>query len=207
MKITKYEHACLDITEGNTRIVIDPGKFSTSLTDYQNINGVVITHIHSDHFVKENVLKIIEQNPEVQVFTNQQVANEIQNSAVTIAKAGDTAQVKDATLSFYGGQHEFYGEFENIAVMINDKLYHPGDSYTVPNKQFEVLAAPASAPWLRVRDASDFIVKCKPKIAFPIHNMILSPEGEEIHYRALKAVCDENNIEWQVLTSGESLTV
>ncbi|MDQ3158912.1 MAG: hypothetical protein M3P98_02130 [bacterium] len=33
MKITKYEHSCLDITEGRTRLVIDPGVFSKTVGD------------------------------------------------------------------------------------------------------------------------------------------------------------------------------
>lgn len=208
MKITKYEHSCLDITDNKTRIIIDPGKFSKSLTNYANIDAIVISHIHSDHFDKTVIESIVQANPTTQIFTVKQVKDELLNHAnVKTVVAGDIIKIKDINLSFFGGQHEFYSEFENIAVMIDDTVFHPGDSYTIPDKQFKVLAAPASAPWLRVRDACDYIASCKPKIALPIHDILLSPEGKEIHYQILKEVCEEHNISWQVLEPGQSIEI
>lgn len=203
MKITKYEHSCLDITDNESRVVIDPGKFSTSLTDYTNTNALVITHVHSDHFVPEIVQKFIAVNPSLSIYTVAQVAERLPAGTTTTVAAGDLAQAGKLGLNFFGGDHEFYGEYQNIGVMVGDSLYYPGDSYTVPDIQCKVLAAPASAPWLRVRDAADFIVACKPQLAFPAHNCLLSPEGEEIHYRILKETCNKHAIDWRVLQPGD----
>jgi L-ascorbate metabolism protein UlaG (beta-lactamase superfamily) len=208
MKITKYEHSCLDITAGNSRLVIDPGKFSTTLTDFSNINAIVITHIHSDHFNKENVAKIINHNPQVKIFTTNQVRQELNLPNVIVVAEQDEHTVDNIKLKFYGGKHEFYENFENICVMVNDILYHPGDSYTVPdNVKINILATPASAPWLRVLDAVNFIKKCRPVKAFPIHNAILSEIGESIHYRIIGEACKEINTDWQILKIGESIEV
>lgn len=207
MRITKYEHACLDIQQDNTRIIIDPGKFTKSLTNYADINALVITHIHSDHFLLDTVQKIISSNPNIKVFTVNQVASQIKSKSVNVVSAGEKHIINNVILTFHGGDHEFYNEFENIAVMIDNKLYHPGDSYTVPKTKFEALASPASAPWLRVKDAGSFIANCKPKIAFPIHNAVLSPEGEEIHYRILGEECKQLGVSWKILQPGDTLEI
>lgn len=207
MKITKYEHACLDIVEQGTRILIDPGKFTKVLTDFSNISCVIVTHVHSDHFEPSNLTKIYQQNPNLKIFTVSQVAKEISNLPTTIVKAEDKFTINNLSLEFFGGKHELYEDFENIAVLVNEKLFHPGDSYTLPNKTIKVLATPASAPWLRVKDAGQFIINCKPKIVFPIHNILLSEEGKEIHYRILNNICQENEVSWLPLEVGESLEI
>lgn len=205
MKITKYEHACLDISDNGTRIVIDPGKFSVSFKNFSDIAALVITHIHSDHFDIDTVNEIIAKNPNIKILTTEQVKEQITDQSVRAVKEGDSEVINDVELKFFGGNHEFYNEFQNIAVLVGNKLFHPGDSYTVPSVSFDILAAPASAPWLRAKDAADFIVACKPKAAFPIHNSLLSSVGEELHYRILEAACKENSITWKVLEPGQSI--
>lgn len=205
MQITKYEHSCLEVRVENSRLIIDPGKFTKSLTEFSNIDAVVITHIHSDHLDKTILQRIYTRNPNLKIFTTEQVADEINDLPVKIIEAGDNFEVNNINLEFFGGEHEFYNEFQNIAVLVNNELFHPGDSYTQPNKPIKILASPASAPWLRVKDAGDYIINCKPKVAFPIHNILLSNEGKEIHYRILKSICDDNKISWQELGVGESI--
>ena len=65
MKITKLEHACLDIIVGNSRLIVDPGGWTSPLENYQGITALVITHVHADHFDPEKVQAIIAANPEV----------------------------------------------------------------------------------------------------------------------------------------------
>lgn len=207
MKITKYEHACLDIVEQGTRILIDPGKFTKVLTEFNNISCVIVTHVHSDHFELSNLIKIYQQNPNLKIYTVSQVAQEMPNLPTTIVKAEDKFTINNLSLEFFGGKHELYKDFENIAVLVNKKLFHPGDSYTIPSKTIEVLATPASAPWLRVKDTGQFIINCKPKIAFPIHNILLSEEGREIHYRILNNICQDNKISWLPLRVGVTLEI
>lgn len=207
MKITKYEHSCLDVTDGGSRLVIDPGRFSPSFKDFSNINVLVLTHVHRDHFDKETVCKITKANPSVMIFAPGQVADEIPEVKVTVPEVGKSYDAVGFKLEFFGGDHELYKEFQNIAVLVNNKLYHPGDSYTPPNKPIYILAAPASAPWLRVTEAGDFIKKCGAKTVFPIHNALLSPIGEEVHYRILGEAAKEAGSNWQVLSAGQSIEV
>lgn len=207
MKITKYEHSCIEVKEGNNRLIIDPGIFSKSFTDFLSIDAVVITHEHQDHFDPEKVKKIIKNNPDVQIITTSQVADTLKSKSVQIAKLDKEYIVGKQKLKFFGEKHELFTDVENIAVLVNEKFYHPGDSYTLPDVQVEILSAPASAPWLRITEASKFISDIGPKIAFPSHNALLSEIGESIHYRILSNATKAAKIDWKVLKPGESIII
>src|SRR5690606_15857981 len=98
MKITKYEHACLLIEEQGTRVIIDPGNFSPSISnDCDNIAAVVVTHVHADHFDPEKLQAILAKNPACQIFTTQEVANEFGQKA-TAVQAGQTVKLENIKL-------------------------------------------------------------------------------------------------------------
>lgn len=59
MQITEYEHSCLDIRVESSRLIIDPGKFTKKLTDFSNIDAVLITHTNNKPFaIKVSQLNI-----------------------------------------------------------------------------------------------------------------------------------------------------
>ena len=207
MRITKYEHSCLDIHDHEARLVIDPGRFSPSFTDCANIAVLILTHVHRDHFDKETVGKIVAANPGVMIFAPKQVADEILDASVTVPEIGKIYEAAGFSLEFFGGEHELYDGFQNIAVLVDGTLYHPGDSYTLPHKPIKILAAPAAAPWLRVTEAGEFIKSAKAQRVFPIHNALLSPVGEEVHYRILGEAAQTAGSDWHVLQTGESIEI
>lgn len=207
MKITKYEHSCIEVKEGNNRLIIDPGIFSKSLNDFSNIDAVVITHEHQDHFDPVKIQSIIKANPSVQIITTSQVAKALNSKNAKTARLEEEYSIGKLKLEFFGEKHELFTDVENIAVLVNEKFYHPGDSYTLPDVQVEILSAPASAPWLRITEASKFISDIGPKIAFPSHNALLSEIGESIHYRILSNATKAAKIDWKVLKPGESIII
>ncbi len=207
MKITKYEHSCIEVKEGNNRLIIDPGIFSKSLNDFSNIDAVVITHEHQDHFDPVKIQSIIKANPSVQIITTSQVAKALNSKNAKTARLEEEYSIGKLKLEFFGEKHELFTDVENIAVLVNNRFYHPGDSYTLPNVPVEVLSAPASAPWLRITEASKFISDIGPKIAFPSHNALLSEIGESIHYRILSGAAEKAGVKWQVLKPGESIII
>lgn len=207
MQITKYEHSCIEVKEGSSRLIIDPGIFSKSLNDFSIIDAVVITHEHQDHFDPVKIQSIIKANPSVQIITTSQVAKALNSKNAKTARLGEEYSIGKLKLEFFGEKHELFTDVENIAVLVNNRFYHPGDSYTLPNVPVEVLSAPASAPWLRVTEASKFITDIRPKIAFPSHNALLSEIGESIHYRILSNAAKGAKIDWKVLKPGESIII
>jgi L-ascorbate metabolism protein UlaG (beta-lactamase superfamily) len=212
MTITKYEHACLDIEESNQRLIIDPGIFTTSLTKFSNIYAVVVTHVHPDHLDAEKLVAIVRDNPTVIIYTVQAVADQLGSGLpLEVVTGGHEASVGNFQLKFYGGQHALIHKSipitDNIGVMVNQKLYYPGDSFNKPSEPIDILAVPAVAPWMRASDAMDFITETKPKRVFPTHNAILSEAGAGIYKHLDEHACQQIGAEYIDLKPGQVLTV
>lgn len=73
MKITKLGHCCLIVGTDNLRILTDPGNYSTGQNDAKNIDVILITHEHADHLHLESLIKVLENNPNANIITNQGV--------------------------------------------------------------------------------------------------------------------------------------
>ena len=210
MKITKYEHACLDIVEQGTRILIDPGKFTASLTDLNNISAVVITHIHGDHFSPQIIQGVVQANLDVKIFSTKEVVQKI-NSNAEVAMLGRRYTVRNFTLEFFGEKHAEIDPqtpvVENIGVFVNNKLYYPGDSFTECPKPFEALAVPASAPWLRVGQTIPLIENSQCKLVFPMHNALLSEIGHATTNNWLQKFAERADKKFTYLKPSESIEV
>lgn len=57
------------------RLLTDPGSFTVEAhTKLENIDAILFTHEHSDHYHLDSLRTLLEKNPEVQIFTNTSVA-------------------------------------------------------------------------------------------------------------------------------------
>ena len=64
MKITKFGHCCLLIEEGEAQILTDPGNYNDT-PEVENLDAILITHEHSDHFHLDALKAILENDPSV----------------------------------------------------------------------------------------------------------------------------------------------
>ena len=62
---------------------------------------------------------------------------------------------------------------------------HPGDSLYVPSVAVDVLAIPATAPWMKISETVDYLRAVAPRVAMPIHQEIVSEAGRGIYYERL----------------------
>ena len=63
MQLTKYGHSCLLVTDGDARVLIDPGVFSTGFEGLRGLTAVLITHQHADHLDIDRLATLLEANP------------------------------------------------------------------------------------------------------------------------------------------------
>ncbi|MDB5167103.1 MAG: hypothetical protein JWN26_248 [Candidatus Saccharibacteria bacterium] len=184
MKITKYEHACFTVEEDGQILVVDPGNFTTDFQVTNNIVAIVITHEHADHFDSDLLASIYDKNPDSVLISLKSVTQEMPDHKSQAVTAGDVVTVGPFDLEFFGGTHaEIHPDIpliDNLGVLINQKLYYPGDSFALPNKPIDVLALPVSAPWLKISETIEFLIAVKPRLVFPTHDAILSPSGKGI---------------------------
>lgn len=196
MKLTKYEHACFTVEKDGQVLVVDPGEFSSDFIAPERVVAVVVTHQHGDHFDHEKLAEIIDKNPDAVIIGDESVTSKIEAFETKTVQAGDQLTVGLFDLEFFGGDHALIHasipKITNLGVMINELLYYPGDSFTLPQKPVDALALPAAAPWMKIGEAVDFLAAIRPRLAFPTHDAILSEEGKEIADRLLSITANKN---------------
>jgi L-ascorbate metabolism protein UlaG (beta-lactamase superfamily) len=206
LKITKRGHACLEVEVAGERLIIDPGSYTDSLVEH--IGALVITHQHDDHCSPDQVAALLAINPGLKIFGTAEVAARLGEFEVTVVYHGDHHEVGPFALDFFGDQHQLIHEsiaiIQNTGVLVNSKLYYPGDSYTPSEYPFEVLACPSSAPWLKIGDVIDYLNLVRPQKCFPTHNALLSELGQGLQNSRIQQVTEAHGGEFRYLKVGES---
>jgi L-ascorbate metabolism protein UlaG (beta-lactamase superfamily) len=207
MKITKYEHSCFDIDSVSARLIIDPGMFSSSLTDFSKTTALVITHVHPDHFDKQKVEAIIANNPDVKIFSTEEVAKELPAGKVTVPALGQIYQVGSFTLEFFGGQHAIilpsYPPTKNFGLLVNDTFYYPGDSFTPCPKTHSTMALPVMAPWLKLAEAVSFMKADSARHVLPAHDGFLNSAGHDLINRLLISATEADGKKYHALKAND----
>ena len=209
MKLTKYQHACFVLEKEGASLVVDPGNFSHDFIMPKRIAGIVITHDHPDHFDEKLVRSLLLAHPHATIVAHESISGRFTNFTTIAAKVADPCVVGPFSLRFYGGEHAPIAPSvatpPNLGVLVDNHLYYPGDSFTVPQDvQVQELLIPASAPWLKISDAMNFLSQVRPRFAFPTHDAILSIEGKELADRLLGTVASGQGTQYKRL---DSLTV
>jgi L-ascorbate metabolism protein UlaG (beta-lactamase superfamily) len=211
MEIRKHDHAFLEISEAGKTLLIDPGMYSSELPKLENVVAVIMTHVHDDHSYIPHIAKIVDRFPEVKLFGPQDVTAKLKDFACTTVYHGDHREVEGFAMDFFGDLHQEIHRsiplVQNVGVLVNSKLYYPGDSYSPCDYPFEVLACPSSAPWLKIADLIDFIELVKPRRAFPTHNALLSEYGHTLQNNRIREYVEKHGGNFEYLTVGEATNV
>lgn len=208
MRITKHEHAALVLEEAGRRLVIDPGGLTNPLLGLEHVDAVVITHEHADHWTPDQLKRVLDGNKNAVVLGPAAVAKAADGFDVRVVVPFEQVDVGGWHLQFFGGNHAVIHPtipiVENVGVLVNDRLYYPGDSFYVPvGVEVDTLAAPAGAPWLKIGEAMDFVGQVAPRRAFGTHDGVLSQAGRGIANDRLKAVTEARGGEWFALGAGD----
>ncbi len=211
MELIKYEHACVELRSENTRLVVDPGVYTKTLTDTSGITAVVVTHMHPDHFDPKRLKEIATSNPNLTIFAPAEVTSQLADLQTNTVEVNKEYKVANFTLEFFGGQHASIRPglpvIQNFGVLINDTMYYPGDSFTPCPKPHDVLLLPVMAPWLKFSETNDFIAADSATKLIPTHNGFLNDDGQDLYKRLVSSVVDSTNKQLYYLAPGASMNI
>jgi L-ascorbate metabolism protein UlaG (beta-lactamase superfamily) len=179
MKIKKIGHCCLIIETKGLRIMTDPGTFTTAQDQEKNIDIIVISHEHADHFHIESVKNVLINNPAAVVVTNTAVGKLLDEHGIAyqVVEHGGSSTVHDILFEGFGEKHgviyKDMGQVQNTGYFIDNTLFYPGDALTNPEKPIALLALPTAGPFLKLSEVIDYAIALKPSQAFPVHDAIM----------------------------------
>jgi len=199
MRLTHFGHSCVLLEISGTRLLFDPGTFSSGFEDVRDLDAVLITHQHPDHVDTAKLPDLLAANPTAQLVVDVGTAPMMTESGLAhqTVRAGETFSVGSGDgvrVAVVGGEHATIHPdipiVDNVGYLVGDgAFYHPGDAFAVPERAVDVLALPTGAPWLKVSEAVDFLREVAPRVAVPIHEAVLA--WPQMHYRLFSSLGPE----------------
>jgi L-ascorbate metabolism protein UlaG (beta-lactamase superfamily) len=185
MELTKHGHACVVLSEGDRRLVIDPGGFTDPVA-MEGADAVLITHEHADHFAPDRIRAALEADPALEVWTNKSVAAALEGfgGRVHAVGHGDAVTVAGFDVHVHGELHaEIHPEIPriaNVGFLVGGLVFHPGDALTVPEEPVPTLLLPMHAPWSKTAEVIDYVRAVDADQAFAVHDGLLNEAGLRI---------------------------
>ncbi|GAA2723528.1 MBL fold metallo-hydrolase [Cellulomonas aerilata] len=194
MDLTLLGHACVRLDKDGSRLVIDPGAFSATEA-LEGADAVLITHEHVDHVVPDELRAALVGRPDLAVWAPEGVAAAIVGDddsladRVHAAAPGDHVDVAGFAVDVVGGTHAVIHpdvpQAANVGYLVDGVLLHPGDSFTLPDAEVDVLLVPVAGPWMKVAEAIDYVRAAAARRAVPIHDAIYTDGGKGLVDRLL----------------------
>lgn len=206
MRVTKFLHSCLVVEENDRVILIDPGDYTyqagvLDLNLLAQLDFILITHEHADHFSLPFVQEITRHFPEVSIITTKSVAAQLEKEHIPVMTEG-TYDIHVEPVP-----HEeilFAPPPANLKFTLFNKLVHPGDSFHFTSEA-DILAMPMTAPWGSLVEAMKKVIELKPKIVIPIHDWHLKDEAIESFYPRVAEIFTSHGIELKQAKTGKTL--
>src|SRR5579863_1353008 len=182
MQLTKLGHACVRLEKDGGVLVIDPGAFSGDGA-LDGADAVLVTHEHFDHVVPDSLTAALAARPGLRVWAPAVVAEQFAEfgDRVSAVAHGDEFTAAGFGVHVYGAEHAVIHPdiplVANTGFLVDGEVFHPGDSYTVPEDPAPTLLLPISAPWLQAGAMIDYFRAVGPTRGYAIHDGILNDAG------------------------------
>ncbi|MET8261432.1 MBL fold metallo-hydrolase [Micromonospora sp. NPDC005205] len=210
MRLTKYAHSCLRVEHDGGVLVVDPGVFSDAAAALDGADAVLITHEHPDHLDLAAVRLQLDRQP-FPIHGPASLGEALGDAADVLrpVSVGESFTAAGIAVRAYGGRHAVIHPdipvVDNLGYLINDVVYHPGDSLVVPEETpVDTLFAPIHAPWSKFSEVVDFIRAVAPRRAYALHDALLNDKGLGVLDRQYTAL---SGTEYQRLEPGSRVDV
>jgi L-ascorbate metabolism protein UlaG (beta-lactamase superfamily) len=189
MRITHLGHACLLVETDRSRLLVDPGTYSTGFESLAGIDAVVLTHQHPDHVDTHRLPGLLRSNDGVELLAEPETTTALEGVPAVAFPAGADREFGDLTVAAVGGEHarnhDLVPPMGNVGLLIGERggptLFHPGDSYGHTPAGVDILAFPLNAPWTRMSETLDFLRRVAAPVEVPIHDGLLNDAGRAMY--------------------------
>ena len=208
MKITRRYHSCVELSKGQSSLIIDPGSFQAP-DNHAEVDAILVTHIHPDHVDVEALADARRRNPRIAVYGPAQLAEHTGIEFTAVAD-GDTFTVGDIGVAVLESPHGTVTSTtplpENLGYLFDGRVLHTGDSFP-ELAGVEIALVPVSAPWLKMLDVEEFLRTSRPTKFIGVHDGIDNEFGLKLRRGLLTRLAEEHGPEYLPLRPDESVEV
>lgn len=203
MRLTKFGHSCVRLDDGDRSLVLDPGVFSDVAPALDGAGAVLVTHEHADHVNPELLRAAAQADPRLRIWAPASVTEQLAGLEDQVVAVGPNESFDAAGFSVrtFGGQHALIHPLipivANVCYLIDETVYHPGDSLVVPPVPVRTLLLPAVAPWSKASEVIDYAVAVRAPRVYPIHDAIATDAFRGIVARNLAPIAEPFGIEYR----------
>ena len=106
MRVTKYEHSCVLVEDGDVRILIDPGELTHGFVNLTGLSAILVTHQHFDHIDLARIAPLLERNPAAALYADEATASILADRDIRArtARQGDRLDV-GVDVVVHGAEH------------------------------------------------------------------------------------------------------
>ncbi len=206
MKITKYLHSCLLLSEAGKTILIDPGQYTFDAQVFPTdtlaqLDAIFITHEHADHCSLPFLKALVAKFPAVEIVTNPELVTTLREEQLEATEElpdyATATPVAHEDIVFavppVNTEYTFFGKFS-----------HPGDSHHIISTA-PILALPIQAPWGSFANAIKLAESLSPKYIIPIHDWHWKDEVRKGMYERAEEYLAQSDIVFKKLETGETI--
>jgi L-ascorbate metabolism protein UlaG (beta-lactamase superfamily) len=213
MQLTKFTHACVRLDDGDRSLVIDPGMFSEVDAALDGVASVLITHEHADHIDVDRLRAAAQHNPRMRIWGPGSIGAALPELGEQVVSVGPGASFDAGGFAVrtFGGQHAVIHPMipviANLGYLIDESVYHPGDSFTVPDAPVQTLLLPTNAPWSKASEVIDFAVSVRAPRAFQVHDSLVTPVYANIVEGHINRIASPFGVEFTHLDAKQTVTL